>query len=371
MGRTSDVALLVEMALRFPEGVAYALKLWPEEHRAELFLHPELRSFLQPFLERDSWRLAMAYAGLEPPLAREMAAAYPPRDPAARALLYVLAEMWDEYLDLDVSQTLLREALELCQQEVRVRVLRMLPASGRPELVRAVVLSGREWLDIPSEEWLPRLELLARHGSLFEVLPRLRPEQALYGVEQLVASGWRPPPALSAAWERLLSAGLPGWQFLEAQMRGPRVTLRVPAREGLVLSPCGRKMAWRDWLGRLDQDYGELCRLPRYRRMEFSPSGDLLAGVDRGVQLLVVDIPRIGLACEAPHDSEFRLSPTRHLTRGVGTITLWPGGDSTRVDGLDQFEALDPPGAIVTDHSGRMGVFWSGGKELQIGRAHV
>ncbi len=364
VGRTADVALLCEMARRFPEGVPYALRLWPEENRAELFLHPVLHPHLEPFLEREPWRVAMAYAGVSAAEAAHYRERFPPSDRPALALLSALASSWSQ-----VEGDQLSEALGLCQHAVRLRVLHTLPASGRPELVRAVAVSGIDWLALEPDEWQSRLSALVRSGpdEAFGLLPSLRPEQALFAVETLAAAAWTPPAGLRAAWEQLQSARLPSWRVLDAQVRAPFVAGRNLAQGGLVLSPAGRWMAWPGSLGRIGLDYEEVAALPGLAGMEFSPTGAMLAGLHQGVAFLGLDTPsRPVLLYRAPDDSAFALSRTRPCTCGEHTLSVWPGPDSIALPSpAVDFAALDPPGAVILFLDGRLGAFWAGGRELR------
>lgn len=367
VGRTSDLELLRQMATGFPEGVPYALRLWPERQRPELFLHPVLLPFLEPFLVSQPWRLALAYAGLEPGPAGEGLDRFPPDDPAARALLMVLACRWDDYLELDLGHSLLPRALEGARAEVRLRALRLLPLSGRPELVRAAALPGQAWLETPEEEWLPRLETLARHDGeqLIAALPRLRPDQALCGLEMLARNGWTPPSALAAAWTRLQELKLPSWRVLATMLTAPRVVGRAPAREGLVLSPCGTRMAWMGGLGPLGLEYELSSALPPLTAMRFSPDGQVLAGLQAGATRMYAGMPP-RLVHESDQEDRFDLSSTRHVTCGTSWLRVWPGPDAIAIPAdVTHFAALDPPGAVVVTARGTLGLFWTRGQEMR------
>lgn len=370
VGRTADLEVLREMATRLPEGVPYALRLWPEQKWTELFLQPGLQPFLEPLLDSQAWRSALAYAGLEPGPAGEWLDRFPPEDPAARALLLVLACRWDDYLELDLGHTLLRQALELARVPVRLRALRLLPSSGRPELVRAAALPGEEWLTVPEEEWLPRLETLAAHAGeqLLALLPRLRPEQALCGLEMLARAGWTPPPAYQAAWNRLQEARLPPWRELAAMLAAPRVVGRAPVREGLALSPCGTRMAWMGSLARLDLEFEAASALPPLKAMRFAPEGEVLAGLHAGAtRMFTVTHPAAPrLLHESGQEDRFDLSRTRHVTCGTSRLRVWPGPEEIAIPAdVTHFAALDPPGAVVVTARGTLGLFWTRGQEMR------
>ncbi|GMU57310.1 MAG: hypothetical protein AMXMBFR33_64560 [Candidatus Xenobia bacterium] len=384
VGQACDVVLVSELAARLPSLLPEALTGWPEERRHELFELSALNGHLEDFLSSESWRQSAAYAGLEPWRARAVLERFPPDDPAARALLMLLAEEFERYLDFDLSRDSLHQALQRCRPAVRSRALHLLTRTGHPELVRAAVAPVRDWLELEPDEWLPRLEGMARHQSaeLFDLLPRLGPEQALAAVEQLRAVEWRAPDRIAPLWAPLRAATLPSWQRLRAELAAPLVLRRERALEQLTLSPCGTRMAWREeqaWnVGILGwSEPAQLARL-RGERLSFDPTGEVVGVQDpSGVSFFLVTRPDHPLLLyERRGATDFRHSRTRSATvqrrPEAVRLALWPActvvGRPDEVDlPLDTtaFVPLDPPGAVVGMQNGSLGIFRANRHDLR------
>lgn len=379
IGRTCDATLLGELAARLPALLPEVLSEWPEERRNELFALPGLQDHLMDFLASEPWRQAAAYAGLEPERARMVLQSHPPDDPAARALLYLLAEEFEHYLDFDLSREYLHQALQRSRPAVRARALQLLTRTGHPELVRAAVAPVRDWLELEPDEWLPRLEGMARHQpvELFELLPRLGPEQALAAVQQLRELGWSPPARIAPLWARLREAALPPWQRLRSELAAPLVLRREHAPEQLTLSPCGTRVAWLEgttWNLRI-LGWGfvnPLGRLAGIERLAFDPTGEVVAVQDRvGVRFFLVtqpDHPLLLYERRGAHD--FRHSRTRPATlqRGPESVrlALWPGPDEVDLPlETGAYVPLDPPGAVVGMRNGSLGIYRAAGREFR------
>lgn len=378
VGMACDAVLLSELAARLPSLLPEALTEWPEERRHELFELNALNGHLEDFLSSESWRQSAAYAGLEPSRARAVLERFPPDDPAARALLMLLAEEFERYLDFDLSRDSLHQALQRCRPAVRSRALHLLTRTGHPELVRAAVAPVRDWLELEPDEWLPRLEGMARHQSaeLFDLLPRLGPEQALAAVEQLRAVEWRAPDRIAPLWAPLRAATLPSWRRLQAELAAPLVLRRAPALEQLTLSPCGTRMAWRDeqaWnvamLG-----WSETAQLAQLRgeRLSFDPTGEVVGVQDRGgLTFFLITHPGhpvLTHECQGAHD--FRHSRTRYATLerlpNALRLVLWPGPNGVDLPlETTAFVPLDPPGAVVGMQNGSLGIFRAAGREFR------
>ncbi len=378
VGRACDAVLLSELAARLPALLPEALTEWPEERRYELFELSALQGHLDDFLSSEPWRQAAAYAGLEPSRALAVLERSPPDDPAARALLLLLAEEFERYLDFDLSRDYLHQALQRCRPAVRSLALHLLTRTGHPELLRAAVAPVRDWLELEPDEWLPRLEGMARHQSaeLFDLLPRLGPEQALAAVEQLRAVEWRAPDRIAPLWAPLRAAALPSWQRLQAELAAPLVLRRERALEQLTLSPCGTRMAWRDeqaWnVGILG--WSEPAQLTQLRgeRLSFDPTGEVVGvqDIERVSFFLITQSGHPLLIYQRLGAHDFRHSRTRPATlehrSDALRLALWPGPDEADLPlETTAFVPLDPPGAVVGMQNGSLGIFRAAGREFR------
>lgn len=148
---------------------------------------PEAREQLCEIAQRD-----------DRPVARRVVveAGFQPREPARRAVFYLLTEQWARYDELDFDRRLLRLGYNLAERETRATVVARIRRAGRVDLTPA--LRGHSALDARSVS-LPEAELkltiLRERGewdALFRALFELPVTVSARAVRTLRQAGWRP-----------------------------------------------------------------------------------------------------------------------------------------------------------------------------------
>ncbi len=181
--------------------------------------------------------------------AAALAAGYRPLAPERQALFLFLTGQWEAYDRLDFDRRLLRAAYEGAAESLRKRVAAQARQEGRAELVEVIAgRHGRRLGRMSADEWAATLDVLGRSGAwaqLWRLSRSAPPLWALAALQRLAASGWVPPAAERADYERLRACaeGLSPADFGSAELCRAVLRGQDSPVECLAASPDGRLLA--------------------------------------------------------------------------------------------------------------------------------